>query len=107
MLPGLCGVGIYQAGSNGALTAANTTPSGRGKGRCLLQQRSGRPSCPRCWRPVEVCLCRAVPAGKFPNCHARLVVLQHPKCQVSTGTARILKLAFKHCDVLVGECVLL
>ncbi|KAF9371060.1 hypothetical protein CPC16_003310 [Podila verticillata] len=34
---------------------------------------------------------------------SRIMILQHPRCQVSIGTIRILKTSFKHCQIIIGK----
>lgn len=63
---------------------------------------SRRPACTNCYRPAGACICCALPETKFSNCHVRLIILQHPRCQVNIGTVRLLHLGLQHCKVLIG-----
>ncbi|ORX98973.1 DTW-domain-containing protein [Basidiobolus meristosporus CBS 931.73] len=65
--------------------------------------QKGRSYCASCWRPVNSCICDSLTSEQYCNCRVRIVVLQHPKCQVSIGTLRILKHTFKYCDIFVGK----
>ncbi|KAK9768368.1 hypothetical protein K7432_001032 [Basidiobolus ranarum] len=67
---------------------------------CVQKSRS---YCSSCWRPVNSCICDSLTPEQYCNCRARIVVLQHPKCQVNIGTLRILKHTFKYCDIFVGK----
>ncbi|KAG0228883.1 hypothetical protein BGW42_001893 [Actinomortierella wolfii] len=62
-----------------------------------------RDMCSRCWRPSKSCICSALPQHVYCNCRVRIVILQHPRCQVSIGTIRILKTCFKYCDIFIGK----
>ncbi|KAG0232475.1 hypothetical protein BGW41_001869 [Actinomortierella wolfii] len=62
-----------------------------------------RDMCSRCWRPLKSCICSALPQHVYCNCRVRIVILQHPRCQVSIGTIRILKTCFKYCDIFIGK----
>eukprot|EP00041_Stephanoeca_diplocostata_P015024 m.284035 g.284035 ORF g.284035 m.284035 type:complete len:352 (-) comp19896_c0_seq2:272-1327(-) len=64
---------------------------------------SARAACNKCWRPVGYCLCDRLRAQPFQNTHVHILVLQHPKCQVSIGTLRILRAAFTHVEIIVGK----
>jgi DTW domain-containing protein YfiP len=57
--------------------------------------------CPRCQRPQSACICRFAPAV---DNEVRLLVLQHPDEQHEVkGTARLLALSLRHCELRVGE----
>ncbi|RKP14152.1 hypothetical protein BJ684DRAFT_19419 [Piptocephalis cylindrospora] len=67
-------------------------------------QTTSRPPCTSCGRPIRACLCpilQTIQPHDNATCH--ILILQHPKCQVSIGTLRILMRAFTHiqtiCDV--------
>ncbi|KAF9160526.1 hypothetical protein DFQ26_005424 [Actinomortierella ambigua] len=62
-----------------------------------------RDECSRCWRPLRSCICSALPKHVYCNCRTRVVILQHPRCQVSIGTIRILKTCFRFCDIFIGK----
>ncbi|KAF9302621.1 hypothetical protein BGZ74_005076 [Mortierella antarctica] len=62
-----------------------------------------RQECERCWRPTRSCICSALTQQLYCNCRARIMILQHPRCQVSIGTIRILKTSFKHCQIIIGK----
>ncbi|KAF9435308.1 hypothetical protein BGZ76_006542 [Entomortierella beljakovae] len=64
---------------------------------------SAREECSRCWRPVSSCICSALSPRQYCNCRVRIMILQHPRCQVSIGTIRILKLSFKYCQIIIGK----
>ncbi|KAG0022289.1 hypothetical protein BGZ81_008602 [Podila clonocystis] len=64
---------------------------------------SARQECERCWRPTRSCICSALTQQLYCNCRARIMILQHPRCQVSIGTIRILKTSFKHCQIIIGK----
>ncbi|KAF8935643.1 hypothetical protein BGZ52_008119 [Haplosporangium bisporale] len=64
---------------------------------------SAREECERCWRPTRSCICSALTQQLYCNCRARIMILQHPRCQVSIGTIRILKTSFKHCQIIIGK----
>ncbi|KAG0039044.1 hypothetical protein BGZ82_009948 [Podila clonocystis] len=64
---------------------------------------SARQECERCWRPTRSCICSALTQQLYCNCRARIMILQHPRCQVSIGTIRILKTSFKHCQIVIGK----
>ncbi|KAF8975061.1 hypothetical protein BGZ46_009474 [Entomortierella lignicola] len=64
---------------------------------------SARQECERCWRPTRSCICSALASRQYCNCRVRIMILQHPRCQVSIGTIRILKLNFKHCQIIIGK----
>lgn len=64
-----------------------------------------RPTCERCWRPLNACLCSHLPDKPFNNCHCRVIIVQHPRCHVADGTIRLLVLGLKHCEVLVSADV--
>lgn len=60
-----------------------------------------RPLCQRCRRPQPACVCRFAPAV---DNEIRLLVLQHPDEQhEAKGTARLLALSLRHCELRVGE----
>ncbi|WP_088280846.1 tRNA-uridine aminocarboxypropyltransferase [Ideonella sp. A 288] len=63
--------------------------------------RAGRPTCPRCTRPLRACLCRWI----TPTDHAvEVLVLQHPaERHHAKGSARLLQLSLRHCRCEVGE----
>ncbi|KAG0377204.1 hypothetical protein BGX24_006512 [Mortierella sp. AD032] len=42
-------------------------------------------------------------AHLYCNCRVRIMILQHPRCQVSIGTIRILKTTFKYCQIVIGK----
>lgn len=57
--------------------------------------------CPRCQRPQSACVCRFAPAV---DNEVRVLVLQHPDEQhEAKGTARLLALSLRHCELRVGE----
>lgn len=57
--------------------------------------------CPRCERPQSACVCGFAP--EVEN-EVRLLVLQHPDEQhEAKGTARLLALSLRHCELRVGE----
>lgn len=61
-----------------------------------------RPLCARCRRPLSACICGCAPAV---DNEVRLLVLQHPDEQhEAKGTARLLALSLRHCELQVGEC---
>ncbi|ORY94302.1 DTW domain-domain-containing protein [Lobosporangium transversale] len=62
-----------------------------------------RQECGRCWRPIRSCICTALTSQQYCNCRVRIMILQHPRCQVSIGTIRILKLSFKYCQIIIGK----
>ncbi|KAF9538881.1 hypothetical protein EC957_006063 [Mortierella hygrophila] len=62
-----------------------------------------REECGRCWRPVRSCICSALTTQLYCNCRVRIMILQHPRCQVSIGTIRILKTTFKYCQIVIGK----
>ncbi|KAG0222983.1 DTW domain-containing protein [Mortierella sp. GBAus27b] len=64
---------------------------------------SARQECERCWRPTRSCLCSTLTTRQYCNCRTRIMILQHPKCHVSIGTIRILKLSFKYCQIVIGK----
>ncbi|KAI9230116.1 MAG: DTW domain-containing protein [Piptocephalis tieghemiana] len=69
-----------------------------------LIQGTSRAPCTSCGRPLKACLCPILaPIQPYDNASCHILVLQHPKCQVSIGTLRILMRAFTHirtiCDV--------
>ncbi|KAF9155049.1 hypothetical protein BG015_011187 [Linnemannia schmuckeri] len=66
-------------------------------------QDEAREECRRCWRPVRSCICSALTARLYCNCRVRIMILQHPRCQVSIGTIRILKTTFKYCQIVIGK----
>lgn len=66
-------------------------------------QDEAREECGRCWRPVRSCICSALTAQLYCNCRVRIMILQHPRCQVSIGTIRILKTTFKYCQIVIGK----
>ena len=47
-----------------------------------------RKYCQRCVRPINACLCAYLPETPFNNCHFRVFIIQHPRCQVNIGTIR-------------------
>ncbi|KAF9577501.1 hypothetical protein BGW38_007248, partial [Lunasporangiospora selenospora] len=65
--------------------------------------QDSREECSRCWRPTLSCICSALTPQLYCNCRVRILILQHPRCQVSIGTIRILKMTFKYCQVLIGK----
>lgn len=83
---------------------SSSTVQSKGKSRCRLTYdlSTKRSACHTCWRPFKLCLCDKLPNEKLNNCCARVVILQHPRCQVSIGTARLVKLSLKHVDIVVG-----
>ncbi|KAF9132897.1 hypothetical protein BGW39_011083 [Mortierella sp. 14UC] len=62
-----------------------------------------REECGRCWRPIRSCICSALTPQLYCNCRVRIMILQHPRCQVSIGTIRILKTTFKYCQIVIGK----
>ncbi|KAF8947092.1 hypothetical protein BGZ47_010337 [Haplosporangium gracile] len=66
-------------------------------------QDEAREECGRCWRPVRSCICSALTSQLYCNCRVRIMILQHPRCQVSIGTIRILKTTFKYCQIVIGK----
>ena len=66
-------------------------------------QDEAREECGRCWRPVRSCICSALTPQLYCNCRVRIMILQHPRCQVSIGTIRILKTTFKYCQIVIGK----
>ena len=60
-----------------------------------------RPTCPRCARPLAGCLCRWI----TPTANrVSLLVLQHPmEVGQAKGSARLLQLSLRCCQVEVGE----
>ncbi|KAG0063996.1 hypothetical protein BGZ90_002422 [Linnemannia elongata] len=66
-------------------------------------QDEAREECARCWRPVRSCICSALTTQLYCNCRVRIMILQHPRCQVSIGTIRILKTTFKYCQIVIGK----
>ncbi|KAG0000312.1 hypothetical protein BGZ80_002668 [Entomortierella chlamydospora] len=44
-----------------------------------------------------------IASRQYCNCRVRIMILQHPRCQVSIGTIRILKLSFKYCQIIIGK----
>lgn len=57
--------------------------------------------CPRCGRPRSACVCSFAPPVEN---EVRLLVLQHPDEQhEAKGTARLLALSLRHCELRVGE----
>ncbi|KAG0273211.1 hypothetical protein BGZ95_010971 [Linnemannia exigua] len=62
-----------------------------------------REECGRCWRPIRSCICSALTPHLYCNCRVRIMILQHPRCQVSIGTIRILKTTFKYCQIVIGK----
>lgn len=57
--------------------------------------------CARCQRPERACLC----AWVAPTANeASVLILQHPlEVKQAKGSARLLQLSLRHCQVLVGE----
>ncbi|GJJ70841.1 DTW domain-containing protein [Entomortierella parvispora] len=64
---------------------------------------AARQECGRCWRPLRSCICSALTKELYCNCRVRVMILQHPRCQVSIGTIRILKTSFKYCQIVIGK----
>ncbi|KAG0327785.1 hypothetical protein BGZ99_006892 [Dissophora globulifera] len=64
---------------------------------------AARQECERCWRPARSCICSALTLQQYCNCRVRIMILQHPRCQVSIGTIRILKMSFKYCQIVIGK----
>ncbi|KAK3824524.1 MAG: DTW domain-containing protein [Benniella sp.] len=62
-----------------------------------------RQECERCWRPTRSCICSSLTTQEYCNCRIRIMILQHPRCQVSIGTIRILKMSFKYCQIVIGK----
>ncbi len=60
-----------------------------------------RPTCPRCARPLPGCLCRWI----TPTANrVSLLVLQHPmEVDQAKGSARLLQLSLRSCQVEMGE----
>jgi len=60
-----------------------------------------RALCPGCERPQSACLCNLVqPVSN----QVQVLVLQHPsEQQQAKGTARLLSLSLRHCELRVGE----
>ncbi|KAI1318818.1 hypothetical protein EDD11_005664 [Mortierella claussenii] len=67
------------------------------------QADNARQECERCWRPSRSCICSALTPHQYCNCRVRIMILQHPRCQVSIGTIRILKMSFKYCEIVIGK----
>lgn len=70
-------------------------------GGASLDAGARRARCPRCERPLRVCLCAwiAPTANTTP-----LLILQHPlEVRQAKGSARLLQLSLQHCHTLVGE----
>ena len=60
-----------------------------------------RPRCPRCRRPVELCLCHLLPA-LCP--HTRVVVIQHPdERKHALNTARLLVAGLHNARLVIAE----
>ncbi|KAF9098246.1 hypothetical protein BGX23_006662 [Mortierella sp. AD031] len=64
---------------------------------------AARAECERCWRPIRSCICSALTSQLYCNCRVRIMILQHPRCQVSIGTIRILKTTFRYCQIVIGK----
>ncbi|OZI48046.1 tRNA-uridine aminocarboxypropyltransferase [Bordetella genomosp. 5] len=59
-----------------------------------------RPACPRCLRPVPLCLCADIPA--LDNA-VRVLVLQHPdEARHALNTARLAVLGLEHAELVTG-----
>ncbi|MFJ1302925.1 tRNA-uridine aminocarboxypropyltransferase [Pseudomonadota bacterium AL_CKDN230030165-1A_HGKHYDSX7] len=59
-----------------------------------------RPACPRCLRPVPLCLCADIPS--LDNT-VRVLVLQHPdEARHALNTARLAVLGLKHGEMVAG-----
>ena len=91
--------------------AALTTPAPT---RRVVPSRAGRngasasrASCARCVRPVDVCICTALPSKRLATT-TRVLVLQHPaeakKKVASTVPLIRAALAPESCDVILGNC---
>ncbi|MBM7059466.1 DTW domain-containing protein [Pseudomonas sp. UL073] len=60
-----------------------------------------RPSCPRCTRPLEHCLCALIPSL---DSRTRLLILQHPsETRHALNTARLAALGLRNAELVVGE----
>lgn len=60
-----------------------------------------RPSCPRCCRPLDHCLCPLIPSL---DSRTRLLILQHPsETRHALNTARLAALGLRNAELLVGE----
>ncbi|OZI32780.1 DTW domain-containing protein [Bordetella genomosp. 1] len=60
-----------------------------------------RPVCPRCLRPLALCLCSAIPALRN---RVRVLVLQHPdEARHALNTARLAVLGLAHAEMVVGK----
>ncbi|CAD5109650.1 tRNA-uridine aminocarboxypropyltransferase [Zestomonas carbonaria] len=60
-----------------------------------------RPSCPRCARPLDHCLCALIPSL---DSRARVLILQHPsETRHALNTARLAALGLRNAELLVGE----
>jgi len=63
-----------------------------------------RPSCPRCLRPLQTCICDALVADLPLATQTRIAILVHPKeVQLALGTLPLLKLCLKDLIVHVGD----
>src|ERR1043165_5795744 len=66
----------------------------------MSEERSRRPRCARCERPLVACWCGFV---RPTSCRHRIVVLQHPREAKQTfGTARILREVLPQTELHVG-----
>ncbi|MCY1275271.1 DTW domain protein [compost metagenome] len=60
-----------------------------------------RPSCPRCTRPLDHCLCALIPNL---DSRTRLLILQHPsEARHALNTARLAVLGLRNAELWVGE----
>ncbi|WP_017937680.1 tRNA-uridine aminocarboxypropyltransferase [Zestomonas thermotolerans] len=60
-----------------------------------------RPSCSRCYRPLDRCLCALIPAL---DSRTRVLILQHPsETRHALNTARLAALGLRNAELLVGE----
>src|SRR5690554_6011327 len=66
-----------------------------------LQEKSSRPRCEHCRRPVSHCLCAHI--SVIDN-HTQVLILQHPdEAKHPMNTARLAVLGLRHANLLVGE----